>query len=51
MPVMTVCDAGAGAHYLPDDARSRVPGMGRDGAQTSKNNVLPEKYIRKHASF
>lgn len=32
VPVMTVCGlaAGAGAHHLPDDARCRVPGMGRD---------------------
>lgn len=35
---MTVCGlaAGAGAHYLPDDARSRVPGMGRDRTEASK---------------
>lgn len=42
-PVMTVCGlpAGAGAHYLPDDACSRVPGMGCDRAETSKAEISP----------
>ena len=41
VPVMTVCalTAGAGAHYLPDDARSRVPGVGRDRAETSEEKT------------
>lgn len=45
-PVMTVCDftAGAGAHYLPDDARSRVPGVGCDWAQTSKKDKHDKYY-------
>lgn len=42
VPVMTVCalTAGAGAHYLPDDARSRVPGVGRDRAETSEEKTI-----------
>lgn len=39
--VMSVCGlaAGTGAHYLPDDACGRVPGMGRDRAETSKDDM------------
>lgn len=48
VPVMIVSAAGVGAHYLPDDARSRVPGMGRDGTKTSKG-IFQVTYIRKHA--
>lgn len=41
---MTVCglSAGAGAHYLPDDACGGVPGVGCDRVETSKREMSKE---------